>query len=97
METKTLLFLFMVSGIVVFGCARNQTSMESIPMEKDENSNAEFKEMCQNAGYEWMLMKPTKDGKMLNEAESCWGCMVEGIEHVCDMEKFQQLMMPDEK
>src|SRR3989344_2262463 len=90
MKTKTLLFLFVVPSIVVFGCVQNpQTSMENMGME--ENSDAEFKKMCQSAGYEWMLMKPTKDGKINKEAESCWGCMVGGIEHVCDMNQFNEM------
>ena len=53
--------------------------------------NMEFKQMCQSAGYEWMFMKPTKDGKIIKEAESCWGCMVEGIEHACDMNQFSEM------
>ena len=48
--------------------------------------------MCEHAGYEYMLMKPTQDGKMIMEAKSCMGCMVEGIEHVCDKEKFMDIM-----
>ena len=51
-----------------------------------------FKKMCTDAGYEWMLMKPTKDGKIIQDAQSCMGCMVEGIEHVCDKEKFTELI-----
>jgi hypothetical protein len=39
-----------------------------------------------------MLMKPTMDGKIIKEEASCWGCMVEGIEHVCDMGKFNEMM-----
>lgn len=50
--------------------------------------------MCQDAGYEWMLMKPTQDGKFIKDAEGCWGCMVEGIEHICDKEKFSQFVPP---
>ncbi len=65
--------------------------MENMNMKKDGNSDAEFKAMCQNANYEWMYMKPTKDGKIIKEAESCWGCMTEGIEHICDMEKFEEM------
>ena len=92
MRTKTLLLLFVVSSIVVFSCAQNQQqiSTENMNME-DESGDAEFKKMCQNANYEWMLMKPTKDGKITKEAESCWGCMAEGIEHVCDMNQFNEM------
>ena len=50
----------------------------------------EFKKMCQDSGYEWMLMKPTQDGKIIQDAKSCMGCMVEGIEHICDKEKFNE-------
>lgn len=52
----------------------------------------EFKKMCQDAGYEWMWMKPTQDGKFIKGADECFGCMVEGIEHICDKEKFSQLL-----
>ena len=48
--------------------------------------------MCQDAGYEWMYMKQTQDGKIIQDSESCWGCMVEGIEHVCDKEKFMEYL-----
>ena len=47
-----------------------------------------FKKTCTDAGYEWMHMKPTKDGKFIKDAQECWGCMVQGIEHICDKEKF---------
>jgi len=94
MKTKIFLLLFVVSSIVVFGCAQNQqASMENMNM--GENGDTEFKKMCQDANYEWMYMKPTKDGKIMKEAESCWGCMVKGIEHVCDMEKFDMMMKTD--
>ena len=48
--------------------------------------------MCTDVGYEWMHMKPTKDGKFIKDAQECWGCMVEGIEHICDKEKFIEYM-----
>ena len=51
-----------------------------------------FKKMCTDVGYEWMHMKPTKDGKFIKDAQECWGCMVEGIEHICDKEKFIEYM-----
>ena len=48
--------------------------------------------MCQDSGYEWMLMKPTKDGKIIQDAKACMGCMIGGIEHICDKEKFMEYM-----
>ena len=48
--------------------------------------------MCQDAGYEWMHMKPTQNGKFIKDAQECWGCMVEGINHICDKEKFMELI-----
>ena len=47
--------------------------------------------MCRDSGYEWMLMKPAKNGKIIQDANTCMGCMVEGIEHVCDKEKFMEV------
>lgn len=88
MKIKNLLFLLLISSFVVFGCTQNQ---------QQPSMDAEFKQMCQNAGYEWMLMKPTKDGKFIKDLEACWGCMVEGIEHVCDKEKFEDLIKTEPK
>ncbi len=51
----------------------------------------EFKKMCQQSGYEWMYMKPTKEGIIIKESQECWGCMVEGIEHVCNKEEFNKM------
>ena len=79
LKSKNLIFvLFIVVLFLISSCAKNQSS----------NEDLEFKKMCQNAGYEWMHMNPTQDGKIIKDAEPCWGCMVEGIEHVCDKEKF---------
>ena len=75
--------LFFIGLVVVLffvaSCTRNQ-----------KNEGLEFKQMCQNAGYEWMLMKPTKNGKFTKDAEACWGCMVDGIEHVCSKEELME-------
>lgn len=73
-------FLFLISS-----CTKNQ---------QNTDGDLEFKKMCQDAGYEWMKMKPTQDGKFIKDAQECWGCMVEGIEHVCDKEKFNQFVPP---
>lgn len=70
--------IFILSVFVLFlisSCANQQ------------NEDTDFKELCQDAGYEWMLMKPTRDGKFIKDAEECWGCMVR-LEHLCDKEKY---------
>ena len=88
MKIKYLLFI-LVFSLVAFGCAqKTPESMDNMKMEKNVNENLEFKQMCQSADYEWMLMNPTQDGKFIKDAEECWGCMVKGIEHVCNKEKF---------
>ncbi|MBI1936391.1 hypothetical protein HYS31_08215 [Candidatus Woesearchaeota archaeon] len=93
MKIYHFLIMSIVSLFIVASCTANQNkdSMEKMNMEKDENSYSEFKKMCQNSGYEWMLMKPTQDGKFIKDAKSCWGCMVEGIEHVCDINQFNEI------
>ncbi|MBS3114516.1 hypothetical protein J4448_05430 [Candidatus Woesearchaeota archaeon] len=89
MKNNHLLCILVVFSLVVLGCAKQAIdSMENMEMEKIVSEDFEFKKMCQDAGYEWMLMKPTQNGKIMHEANSCWGCMVEGIEHVCDKGKF---------
>ena len=81
MKFKYLFFILLVFILFfVANCTKNQNS----------NEDLEFKKMCQSAGYEWMLMKPTKDGKIMLNEKSCMGCMVEGIEHICDKEKFKE-------
>ena len=75
--TGFIIFLFFVAS-----CAKNQST----------DGDQEFKKMCQNSGYEWMFMKPTQDGKFIKDADECFGCMVEGIEHICNMEKFNEMM-----
>src|SRR3989344_1014004 len=87
---KTSLLVFFLLAIIAAGCAKNSADempMDNMNMQEDE----EFKQMCRDAGYEWMPMKPTKDGKIIQEEKECMGCMVEGIEHVCDMEIFKEL------
>ena len=85
------LFLIILIFVLFFiaSCTENQ-NMENMQIEKSGNEDSEFKKMCQDAGYEWMYMKQTQDGKIIQDSESCWGCMVEGIEHVCDKEKFME-------
>ncbi len=92
MKTNYFFILSIVLGLVILGCTKASTkdSMENTEIKdiKSMGEDLEFKKMCQEAGYEWMKMKPTKDGKFIKDAEECWGCMVEGIEHVCDKEKL---------
>ena len=76
------LFFIILSVIFLFFIA----SCSNQPKE-----DLEFKKMCQNAGYEWMLMKPTKDGKIMLNEKPCMGCMVEGIEHICNKQKFLEI------
>ena len=87
MKAENLLYLLLALSVVLLGCTQKPDSME-----KSEQENSDFEKMCTDAGYEWMLMKPTQDGKFIKDAQECWGCMVEGIEHVCDKEKFQQFI-----
>lgn len=93
-------------AIAATGCAKKSTDgikiennmndsmsdMEAHMKNMHNDSDSGFEQMCKDAGYEWMLMKPTKDGKIIQSEKSCWGCMVEDIEHVCDKEKFMELM-----
>ena len=81
MKLNNLFVLSVIALVFISSCAQNQGT----------NQDSEFKKMCQQAGYEWMLMKATQDGKFIKDASECWGCMVEGIEHVCDMEKFEEM------
>ena len=86
MKIYNLFFIGFVLGLFfIASCARNQ---------KNTEGDLEFKQMCQDVGYEWMLMKPTKDGKIIKEEDSCWGCMVE-LEHICDKEEFNRMMKND--
>src|SRR3989344_3365562 len=82
MKLNNLFVLSVIALVFISSCAQNQGT----------NQDSEFKKMCQQAGYEWMLMKPTQDGKINKEAETCWGCMVEGIEHVCNMNQFNEMI-----
>ena len=80
-------YFFILSVAALFLIASCTNNLQN----KQNNEDLDFKKMCKNAGYEWMLMKPTQDGKMVMEAKSCMGCMVEGIEHICDKEKFLEI------
>ncbi len=82
-SSKLFFIVFVVVLFFVASCNR-----------KSNEGDLEFKKMCQQAGYEWMFMKPTQDGKFIKDTQECWGCMVEGIEHICDKEKFQQFVPP---
>ena len=85
MKANFLFYLLVVFSIAAFGCTKAADSMEM-----GKNGNSEFEKMCAGAGYEWMLMRPTQDGKFIKDSSDCWGCMM-GIEHVCDMEKFEEM------
>ena len=74
--------LFIVVLFFIASCTKNQ---------QNTDDNLEFKKMCQAAGYEWMHMKPTQNGKFIKDAQECWGCMVE-LEHICDKEKFEEFV-----
>lgn len=104
MKTKYLIYIFVIFSVVIAGCAQKKEEdlmkkeigiIEGMD-NKDKNikEDLEFKKMCQDAGYEWMLMKPTQDGKIIQNAQTCMGCMVEGIEHICDKEKFMEFVPP---
>ena len=83
MKSSNLIFIiFVVILFFISSCSKIQ---------QNTNGDLEFKKMCQDAGYDWMLMKPTKDGKIIQDAKACMGCMVEGVEHVCDKEKFMEI------
>lgn len=79
--SKLSFSVFIVVLFFISSCAQNQAA----------NQDSEFQKMCQDSNYEWMLMKPTKDDKIVKEAEPCWGCMVGGVEHVCDMNQFNEM------
>ena len=90
MKLYNILFIaFVVVLFLISSCAKNPQNQQST-----NEGDLEFKKMCQDAGYEWMLMNPTQDGKFIKDAQECWGCMVEGFEHVCDKEKFSQFVPP---
>ena len=104
MKINNLLFIgFVVILFFISSCTKNNlkgsamataNSMKNMEMEKNVTAkeDLQFKKMCQDSGYEWMLMKPTKDGKIMLNERPCMGCMVEGIEHTCDKEKFLETM-----
>ena len=89
----------LVLTIMLAGCAKNSedsvnnalTDAQNAKITYGKSENLELKKMCIDAGYEWMLMQPTAGGKIMKGSEDCWGCMVEGVEHVCSMEKFNEL------
>src|SRR3989344_2804306 len=80
-----ILLCALVFGMALSGCSQNTPGNAGQEMEGMESSakygkieNAELRKMCIDAGYEWMLMKPTDGGRMMKDSEDCWGCMVEG-------------------
>ena len=86
LKLNNLYFILFVTFLFfAAGCTNNKQNNQST------SEDLKFKKMCQSAGYEWMLMKPTQDGKMIMEDKSCMGCMVEGIEHICDKQKFLEI------
>jgi len=97
MKLSNIFFIvFIVVLLFILGCSKKVQISDMGKMTNEDktsvNEDLEFKKMCQNAGYDWMFMKPTKDGKIIETAKSCMGCMVEGIEHLCNKEKFMELM-----
>ena len=84
MKINNLFFIILVIALfLISSCSKNQ-----------QKEDLEFKKMCIDSGYEWMHMKPTQDGKFIKDADECFGCMVKGIEHICDKEKFMEFLPP---
>ena len=84
MKSNNIFFiLFIVVLFFIASCTKNQ---------QNTDGDLEFKKMCQDTGYDWMLMKPTKDSKIIQDAKACMGCMIEGFEHICDKEKFKEFL-----
>ena len=69
MKIKYLLYILVVFSLVAFGCAQKTSTelMKNMEIEKSSIKDVEFKKMCQNAGYEWMFMKPTQNGKFIKD------------------------------
>ena len=84
MKASNLFFILFIAGLLFIASCRTNSNQNS-------KEDSEFKKMCIDSSYDWMLMKPTKDGKIIQDAKACMGCMVEGIEHVCDKEKFMEI------
>lgn len=96
---KGYLVWLLVFAMIISGCTQNQAQNQESEIGEMKNiarygkiENLELKKMCIDAGYGWMLMRPTDGGKIMKDSEDCWGCMVEGIEHVCSTEKFMDMM-----
>lgn len=88
MKISNLFYIiFVIILSFISSCIKNQSL----------NEDLEFKQMCIDAGYEWMLMKPIQDGKLIKDVEECWGCMVKGIEHVCNKDNFMEFVPPRSK
>ena len=86
MKIKYLFFiLFAIVLFFIASCTINRQNNQSA------DGDAEFKKMCTDSNYDWMLMKPTENGIIIQNAKACMGCMIEGVEHVCDKEKFMEI------
>ena len=96
-----LMVVLLALTIMVPACAKNSSDDMDNAMNAKMNygkpEDLELKKMCIDAGYEWMLMQPTEGGKIMKESEDCWGCMVEGVEHVCSTEKFNEISQDRKK
>jgi len=57
---------------------------------KSQEYDKEFKKLCKENGYEWMVMQPMNDGK-IKSRETCHGCMV-GTNHICNKEEFLKII-----
>ena len=94
---KKIMIIGIILVFFIASCSNaknNVMEMNNMQMNYEINSmenEGNFQKMCGDSGYQWMLMKQTKDGKIMNEEKACWGCMVEDIEHVCDIGVFKEL------
>ena len=71
MENKFYFYLIVLFSIIIYGCAQKQSTnlMGNMEIKEGINKDLEFKKMCLNAGYEWMYMKPTQDGKIIQSSQ----------------------------
>jgi len=77
---KIIILLLIIGLILISGCS------------KSNSIDIEFKEFCKQHNGVWMKMEPTINGEPTGES-ACNGCMLENGDHICNFDKFKELVI----
>ena len=81
MEKRIVVVSLVLTLFLIASCTT------STPVGKEE-----FKALCEQNNHRWMDMKPMLNGQILEDKDSCWGCMPDGENHICEQGQYMKFI-----